>query len=144
MVTIPRSVAAGVGGAGSRSPKQEAWGGGRKAGLAEWGTLGPGLPELCSGCGERRRKQLALGVGVGKKHSSLDPDIFPSPSLRPSLLSAPAHEGLGMPCLSSAPPLPSLNNSCLQANSIKVSTEIPALPLEPKGWAVAAALLQAG
>lgn len=140
MVTIP-----GVGwGGGSRSPKQEAWGGGRKAGLAEWGTLGPDLPELCSGCGERRRKQLALGMGVGKKqHSSLDPDIFPSPPLRP-LLSAPTHEGLGMPCLSSAPPLPSLNNSCLQANFFKVSTEIPALPLEPKGWAVAGALPQDG
>lgn len=38
MVTIP-----GLGSreAGSRSPKQEAWGGGRKAGGAEWGTAGP-------------------------------------------------------------------------------------------------------
>lgn len=78
MVTIPRSESWG---AGSRSPKQEAWGGGRKAGGAEWGTLGPGLPELCSGCGERRRKQPLWGWGgEAAAQSSLDPDT-PPPTL---------------------------------------------------------------
>lgn len=58
-MTIPRS---GSWGAGSRSPKQEAWGGGRKAGglSAERGAL---ACQNYSGCGERRRKQGCGGGG---------------------------------------------------------------------------------
>lgn len=41
----PRS---GSEGAGSRSPKQEAWGGGRKAGGAEWRTWGHGPGQNCA------------------------------------------------------------------------------------------------
>lgn len=63
LVTIPRPESRG---AGSRSPKQEAWGGGRKAGGLSGEPWALGLPELYSGCGERIRKQPLLGWGWGR------------------------------------------------------------------------------
>lgn len=122
-MTIPRS---GSRAAGSRSPKQETWGGGRKAGGAEWAL---GLPELCSGCGERIRKQPAgvqWGRGRGSSPSA-QPQAFSSPS-------APAQQGRVCPgpaqphppwlsertTLPPYPTLPSWNNCRLQANSIKL------------------------
>lgn len=70
VVTIPGS---GTRGAGSRSPKQEAWGGGRKA-VGPVGTLGPACQHH-SGCGERRKQS---GVGVGQS-SALRTTCLPPP-----------------------------------------------------------------
>lgn len=97
VVTLPRSESRG---AGSRSPKQEAWGGGRKAGMAEWGTAGPWACQNCSGCGERIRKPWLLwGWGWGEAAQSfLDPDTSPSTLSQASFpLSAPCSAGTSMP-----------------------------------------------
>lgn len=119
MVTIPRSESRK---AGSRPPKQEAWGGGRKAGGAE-GNTRPWPARTAQDVVREEGSSSAGGRGEGGEkvaQSSLDPDTSPS------TLSAPALEGLTcfVPALPqpagsgigghSQPPLmSSLNNSCL-------------------------------
>lgn len=112
-------------------------------------------PWACQSCAQdvvREEGSGHSGGGGGEEavQSSLGPDTFPSTLPQAfTTLPAPCSSGMGMPCPHprdqghSIPPT-SLNNSHLQANSIRcipaTGREIPALPLEPRGWAVAGAL----